>query len=160
MTFDQALKLVLKHEGGYVNDPADPGGETNYGITKAVAVQYGYTGPMHRIPIDTVAVIYRKLYWDRVRADELPEAIRYPLFDAAVNSGPKQAVTWLQRALGNVAADGLIGQQTISAAKQADASAVARKMISQRLFMLTGLKHFDRFGRGWTNRIASILAEV
>ena len=158
MNFDEALKLVLKHEGGYVNHPSDPGGETNYGITKAVAVQNGYTGPMRSIPMDVVASIYRKAYWDRVRADDLPLAIRYPMFDAAVNSGAKQAVIWLQRALG-VTDDGLIGRQTISAAYQGDPAAIAAKLNGNRLAMLTELKHFDKFGRGWVRRVADILKE-
>lgn len=156
MRFEEALQKVLKHEGGYVNNPADPGGATNYGITKAVAVQYGYTGPMRTIPIDTVAAIYRRNYWDRVKADEFPIAIRYPLFDAAVNSGPKQAVTWLQRAM-NIPVDGIIGPQTIAAARSSNTPEVAAKMLGHRLAMLADLKHFDQFGRGWSKRIASVL---
>lgn len=159
MTFDQALQRVLRHEGGYVNDPADPGGETNFGITKAVAIQHGYAGQMKAIPMDMVAKIYRASYWDRVRADELPAALRYPMFDAAVNSGAGQAVRWLQRALG-VTVDGLIGPATIAAARHGAAAAIAARISGQRLAMLAGLKHFDRFGRGWTLRVASILSET
>ena len=156
MKFEQALDKVLHHEGGYVNHPADPGGETNYGITKAVAFAYGYTGPMRSIPIDTVAAIYRREYWARIKADELPAAIRYPMFDAAVNSGTKQAIIWLQRAL-NTTVDGIIGPQTIAAARNANAPELAGKLTGHRLSMLAGLKHFDQFGRGWSKRIASVL---
>lgn len=159
MTFDQALQHVLKHEGGYVNHPSDPGGETNYGITKAVALKNGYTGPMRSISMFVVADIYRKAYWDRARCDELPPLLRYPVFDAAVNSGASHAVKWLQRALG-VTEDGLIGQQTIAAANRADPALTAARLTGYRLAMLTGLKHFDQFGRGWTRRIASVLMEA
>jgi hypothetical protein len=126
------------------------------GITKAVAVQNGYTGPMRSIPMDVVASIYRKAYWGRVRADDLPLAIRYPMFDAAVNSGTKQAIIWLQRAL-NTTVDGIIGPQTIAAARNANAPELAGKLTGHRLSMLAGLKHFDQFGRGWSKRIASVL---
>jgi lysozyme family protein len=156
MRFEDALNRLLQHEGGYVDHPSDPGGETNFGITVAVAREYGYTGPMRDIPIDTVAGIYRQLYWNRVRADDLPAALRYPLFDAAVNSGVDQAVSWLQRALG-VPVDGVIGRQTIDAALAADPAAVAARLCGLRLAMLSRLRHFEQFGRGWVRRVAAIL---
>jgi lysozyme family protein len=156
MNFNQALAIVLKHEGGYVNHPSDPGGETNYGITKAVAQRNGYHGDMRAIPMDVVARIYRKDYWDAVRADELPAAVRYAIFDGAVNSGPGQAAKWLQRAVG-VADDGKIGPMTLAAAKAQDPEALLRKMLAQRLRFMTGLSTFPAFGRGWARRIADLL---
>ena len=159
MNFDQALKTLLKHEGGYIDHPNDPGGITNYGITQAVARQHGYTGDMRTIPMDVVSAIYRKAYWGTIRAEELPAPLRYPLFDAAVNSGTGQAVKWLQRALG-VKDDGVMGDQTLAAIRQADADQLTRKMIGHRLVMLANLQHFAQFGKGWTRRVASILTEV
>lgn len=156
MNFDQALQRVLKHEGGYVDHPSDPGGETNYGITKAVAIQHGYTGPMRGISMFVVAEIYRKAYWDAMRCDDLPPDVRYPLFDAAVNSGTKQAAKWLQRALG-VHDDSVIGPRTLAAARSADPAQVAARLCGHRLAMVAGLKHFDQFGRGWSRRIAEVL---
>jgi lysozyme family protein len=156
MNFAQALSVVLKHEGGYVNHPSDPGGETNYGITKAVAQRSGYHGDMRAIPLDVVGRIYKKDYWDAVRADELPAAVRYAVFDGAVNSGPGQAAKWLQRALG-VADDGKIGPMTLAAAKAQDPEALLRKMLAQRLRFMTGLSTFPAFGRGWARRIADLL---
>ena len=100
MNFDQAFDILLKHEGGFSDHAADPGGKTRYGITEAVAREVGYRGDMRELPLDLAKRIYKDRYWDAVRAEELPEAIRYAVFDAAVNSGPRQAILWLQRAVG------------------------------------------------------------
>ena len=159
MKFEQAFTKLLGHEGGYVNHPNDPGGETNWGITKAVAREFGYTGSMRDLPRDTAKRIYRVKYWDTVKADEMPDAVRYPLFDAAVNSGVGQAARWLQRALG-VADDGKIGAITIAKAKQSDGVAVASAMIGQRLQFMTNLSTWPAFGKGWARRIASLMQEA
>ena len=159
MNFDEAFTKLLGHEGGYVNHPNDPGGETNWGVTKAVARDFGYMGAMRDMPRDTAKRIYRVKYWDAVKADEMPAAVRYPLFDAAVNSGVGQAARWLQRALG-VADDGKIGAITIAKAKQSDGVAVASAMIGQRLQFMTNLSTWPAFGKGWARRIAALLAEV
>lgn len=156
MDFDTAFAKLLGHEGGYVNHPNDPGGETNWGVTKAVARDFGYTGSMRDLPRDTAKRIYRVKYWDAVKADEMPAAVRYPLFDAAVNSGVGQAARWLQRALG-VADDGKIGAITIAKAKQSDGVAVASAMIGQRLQFMTNLSTWPAFGKGWARRIAALL---
>jgi lysozyme family protein len=159
MNFDEAFTKLLGHEGGYVNHPNDPGGETNWGVTKAVARDFGYTGSMRDLPRDTAKRIYRVKYWDTVKADEMPAAVRYPLFDAAVNSGVGQAARWLQRALG-VADDGKIGAITIAKAKQSDGVAVASAMIGQRLHFMTNLSTWPAFGKGWARRIASLMQEA
>ena len=159
MDFDQAFTKLLGHEGGYVNHPNDPGGETNWGVTKAVARDFGYTGSMRDLPRDTAKRIYRVQYWDAIKADEMPDAVRYPLFDAAVNSGVGQAARWLQRALG-VADDGKIGAITIAKAKQSDGVAVASAMIGQRLQFMTNLSTWPAFGKGWARRIASLMQEA
>ena len=98
MNFDQAFDRLIGHEGGYANSPSDPGGETMWGVTKNVARANGYEGSMMNLPRDTAKAIYRKQYWNAIQADKLPEALRFHVFDAAVNSGNKQAVKWLQRA--------------------------------------------------------------
>ena len=108
MTFDKAFEKLLGHEGSYSNHSSDPGGETMWGITVAVARANNYTEPMRDMPISAAKRIYRSEYWDKVQADALPSKIRYAVFDAAVNSGTGQAVRWLQRAL-DVADDGRIG---------------------------------------------------
>lgn len=156
MNFDQAFEELLGHEGGYSNNPADPGGETMWGITFRVARANGYTGPMRDMPVDVAKAIYRKLYWDAVRADDLPHQIRYAVFDAAVNSGVAQSIKWLQRALG-VTEDGNIGPQTITAFKTANPDQLARRLIGFRLNAMTDMKAWPAFARGWSKRIAALL---
>ena len=155
-TFDQAFDQLLGHEGGFVDHPADPGGATNYGITQAVARQHGYTGHMRDLSLATARRIAKSAYWDAVRADELPPAIRYLMFDAAYHSGVGQAARWLQRALG-VRDDGIIGPQTLQAARAQDGPALSRKLLGVRLRFLTDLKTWPSFGRGWARRIADLM---
>jgi lysozyme family protein len=156
MNFDQAFDILLGHEGGYSNNPFDPGGETNWGITVAVARVHGYTGSMRSLSKSTAKDIYRKDYWDAIRADELPELIRYAVFDAAVNSGVKQSAKWLQQASG-ATPDGIIGPKTLAAVRAMDQQELLRKLLAQRLQFFTNLKTWDSFGKGWARRIASLL---
>ena len=114
MNFDTAFALLLKHEGGFSDHAADPGGKTMYGITEAVAREVGYRGDMKDLPLDLAKRIYRARYWDEVQADFLPAGVRYVMFDAAVNSGPRQAILWLQRAVG-ANDDGILGPKTMAA---------------------------------------------
>lgn len=156
MNFDQAFTELLGHEGAYSNNPADPGGETMWGITKAVARENGYTGEMRAMPTEVAKAIYQKKYWTACRCDELPPLLRYPIFDAAVNSGPGQSIKWLQRAL-KVADDGVIGSKTVAAANAGNAEALYRKLLAQRLKFMTDLKTWDAFGKGWARRIATLM---
>lgn len=156
MNFDRAFDILLGHEGGYSNHPSDRGGETRFGVTRKVAIQEGYTGDMHILPREFAAVVYKKRYWDAVKADELPEALRYTVFDAAVNSGTKRAAEWLQRALG-VDDDGVIGKDTIAAAQASDALKTAVLFNAERLSFLTDLPTWGSFSRGWARRIAENL---
>lgn len=156
MDFDQAFDILLKHEGGFSDHPADPGGKTRFGITEAVAREVGYRGDMRELPLDLAKRIYKDRYWDAVRAEELPEAVRYAVFDAAVNSGPRQAALWLQRAVG-VKDDGIIGPQTLAAVRAADPERLLRRMLAQRLRFMTQLKNWPSFSRGWARRIADLM---
>lgn len=156
MNFDEAFKTVLRHEGGYTDNAADPGGKTKYGITEAVAREIGYRGEMRELPIDLVRRIYKDRYWDTVKAEELPPSTRYAVFDAAVNSGPSQAIKWLQRSLG-VLDDGIIGPKTIAAANAVNPDALRMRMLSQRLKFMASLANWPAFSRGWANRIASLM---
>lgn len=156
MDIRTALKQLLEFEGDYSDNAADPGGRTRFGITEAQAKAAGYLGDMRSLPLEVAESIYKKYYWDAVRADELPGRLRYAVFDAAVNSGPSQAAKWLQRAL-NVPADGAIGPQTIAAANKANPEDVRNSMLSQRLLFMARLPQWQVFGRGWANRIATIL---
>ena len=161
MTFEQALTILLRYEGGYVNNPRDPGGETNFGITRRLALRYGYIGDMRDIPKATVASIYRAEFWDKIRAHELHHYIRYPLFDFAVHSGVKRAVMELQAVSGCVV-DGIIGKQTLAKTSwrticDIEAVMIATKLTASRLKFLTCLTGWPEFGKGWARRIADIL---
>jgi len=156
MNFDAAFAAILKHEGGFVHHPSDPGGATNMGITEAVARKVGYKGTMQDLPVDLAKRIYLEEYWKPMRADELPPAVRYAVFDAAVNSGVRQSTLWLQRALG-VADDGALGAKTLAAANAANPDALRARIMAQRLRFLTNLETFGAFGRGWTRRCCDIM---
>jgi lysozyme family protein len=156
MQFDTAFSLLLGHEGDFSDHPDDPGGKTRFGVTEAVAREVGYRGDMRDLPVDLAKRIYLEKYWKPVRADDLPPAVRYAVFDAAVNSGPAQATRWLQRALG-VDPDGVIGPKTLTAAYAANPDALRARMLAQRLRFMAGLANWPAFSRGWSRRIADLL---
>lgn len=158
MTFDQAFDLLISHEGGFSNRPLsdDPGGATMYGVTETVARANGYAGKMQDLTLDFAKSVYRKQYWDACKCDQVPSALRYALFDGAVNSGPGQAIKWLQSAIG-VKVDGVIGPMTLQAATAADSILVAKQILGKRLRFMTELKNWTANSRGWARRIASIL---
>lgn len=156
MNYDEAFVRLLGHEGDFVDHPSDPGGATRWGITERVARANGYDGPMRQLPVEIAKRIAKKDYWDAVRADELPAAIRYSMFDAAYNSGTRQAILWLQRACG-ADADGVLGSKTLLAAKTQNPDVLRQKMLAQRLRFMTNLKNWDAFGRGWARRVCDLL---
>ncbi len=154
--FAAALKLVLKHEGGYVDHPLDPGGATNRGITRAT-LEAVRGRPVSKAEVMALsepeaAAIYRARYWNAVRADELPAGLDLVVFDAAVNSGPARAARWLQMVVG-MPADGLIGARTISAARNRPAGDVIAAFTRERLGFLQRLTGWRTFGRGWKRRV-------
>lgn len=158
MNFESSFDKLLGNEGGYTHNPADPGGATNWGITQAVARQFGYTGDMRDLHKDQARAIYEAAYWAPIRADELPDDLRFHVFDAAVNSGVGQAVRWLQRATG-AEADGIIGPQTMRAVNCLPAHAIVCRMNGHRLLFMAGLKTWPVFGAGWARRIANNMME-
>lgn len=158
MTFDQAFDRLLGFEGGYSNHPQDTGGETMWGVTAWVARQHGYMGLMRDLPRSTAQAIYRKMYWDACRCDELPDRINYVVFDGAVNSGTSQSIVWLQRAL-KVHDDSIIGPVTIRAACESIDPLLPARMLAHRLRMMSSLSTWPAFGRGWANRIATNILE-
>lgn len=155
MNFDAAFDRLLGHEGGYSSHPDDPGGETMWGVTLKVARANGYTGPMRDLPRDTAKAIYRAQYWTPVRADELPDSVRFDVFDAAVNHGVSQSAKWLQRAVG-AQPDGVIGAVTVGAARAAGPM-LAAHFNGQRLQFYTDLATWPTFGKGWARRVAANL---
>ena len=147
--FDLGLRLLLRHEGGYVNNPKDPGGETKFGISKRAYPQVD----IKNLTVDAAKEIYKRDYWDRAQCDKLPPYLAYVLFDAAVNSGIGQAIRFLQRAL-NLADDGVIGPLTLAAVQRLDAESIAARYLGQRLMFMTKLSTWDEFGKGWSRRVA------
>ena len=116
--FDKCLQLVLKHEGGYVNHPNDPGGMTNYGVTKKVYEKYlgkeVTETDMKDMSLEHVGEIYKKKYWDKVRGDDLPSGLDWAVFDFAVNAGVSRAAKVLQGFIAT-SVDGVIGSGTLKA---------------------------------------------
>ena len=158
MDFDRAFDILVTHEGGFSNRPfsEDPGGATMYGVTERVAREHGYTGSMQDLTLDFAKSVYRKSYWDKCRCDEMPDELRYALFDAAVNSGPAQSIKWLQSAVG-VKSDGIIGNMTMQSVSNANPIKLEKQMIGKRLRFLTELRNWSANARGWSKRIAAIL---
>lgn len=158
--FAAALKLVLVHEGGYVNHPADPGGATMKGVTQAVydAYRAGKGQSPRSVKSLTNAElddIYRRQYWDAIRANDLPSGVDYCLFDYGVNSGPGRAVKDLQRALG-VKVDGMVGVGTLQALTAADDAKLINDICDRRLKFLKSLRTWKTFGVGWGRRVAGV----
>lgn len=163
--FKTSLTRVLVHEGGYVNHPRDPGGATNQGV-----IQRTYDGYRRRkkLPVRSVKQltaterdeIYRQQYWDTIQGEKLPKGIDYAVFDGAVNSGPRQSIKWLQRALGSSyhgKIDGAVGVATLAAvAAHENHAALVDKICDRRMAYLRALKTWPTFAGGWTRRVESV----
>jgi len=157
--FEECLALVLKSEGGFVNNPSDPGGMTNLGVTK---VTYeGYVNrhvdeaEMRSLTPDLVAPLYKKMYWDRIKGDDLPVGVDYCLFDLAVNSGVGKAGKLLQMAL-DLPADGIIGPLTLRALQNRDPHEIVEQICEERIAFLQSLGTWNTFGKGWGRRVAEV----
>ena len=161
--FQHCLALTLQYEGGWSDDPHDPGGATMKGVTLAVYEQFkgrsATKDELRHISDADLEAIYRTGYWDKMRCDDLPKGVDMVAFDAAVNSGPKRSAQWLQRAA-MVADDGQIGPQTIKALNSLNPHQVVNAALDNRLKFLRGLDNFTRYGRGWTDRVARVRAEA
>ena len=149
--FDDAFTELMGNEGGYSNNPADPGGETMWGITKCVANLHGYTGAMQDLPQSTAKTIAKAVYWDPYLCDQFDPRVAFQVFDTAYNGG--EPVKWLQEAVG-VTPDGIIGARTIAAVRSTDPLKTIMRFDAQRILYLTSLKTWPTFGKGWMNRIA------
>ena len=153
--FQHCLDIILHHEGGWVNHPRDPGGETNLGVTKRVWEAWGGTKPMTELTKEDVAPLYEKNYWHKVKADDLPAGFDLAVFDWAVNSGPGRAAKKLQ-AMIDTEVDGGIGPNTLRSLDEyiqhhgIEKSIENYKNIRQSFY--ESLSTFDSFGRGWTRR--------
>jgi len=154
--FDRSLALVLAFEGGYADHPADPGGATNLGITRAVLAEWRgrpvSKEEVRALTRQEAAAIYRRRYWEAVGGDELPAGIDVAVFDYAVNSGVDRASRALQGVLG-VPRDGIVGVETVKAARAMPAAEVIRRLCAARRGFLERLRIFAVFGRGWLARV-------
>ncbi|MXQ13850.1 glycoside hydrolase family 108 protein [Microvirga makkahensis] len=161
--FEEALAFVLRQEGGFSRHPRDPGGATNHGITlETLSRARGYpvsVGDIRALTAEEAAAIYRRFYWEAVRAEELPRGLDLALFDLAVNSGPMRAIMLLQKVLG-VVADGLIGPVTLEAARRMDAVEAIRGLTRERLGFLSRLAIWPVFGGGWRRRVLDVEQEA
>lgn len=152
MNFEQAFERLIVHEGGHVDHWADPGGETRYGISKRSYPQEDIA----KLTLERARQIYWADYWLKCRCDELPEGIRFDVFDMAVNSGVGAAVRMVQRACG-ATVDGVLGPLTLQALAAMDPTLLSMRMNGARLSFMTDLPHWPAFGRGWARRIAQNL---
>jgi lysozyme family protein len=164
MNADRAIPLILKHEGGFVNHPKDPGGATNKGITLATFRRYvkpsGTVADLKALTEAQAIVVYKRQYWDRVMGDDLPSGVDYAVADFAVNSGPSRAVRELQRVIG-VTQDGVIGPKTLAAVLPLKPATVINALCDRRLqFMraIRGGRLWQTFGRGWQRRVDEVRA--
>lgn len=169
--FDQCLKFVLEREGGYVCDSSDRGGATNRGVTQATYDDYRVRAGRNRQPVigidaDEIADIYRLRYWKAIHGDQLPRPVDLVVFDASVNHGVRQAILFLQRAVGTEA-DGVIGPQTIGAVMEDDKAGMSQHLAAAIIElrcefyqMLAERKPDQRkFLNGWMNRLDNLSGE-
>tara|TARA_B100000401_G_scaffold364570_1_gene262570 strand:+ start:129 stop:638 length:510 start_codon:yes stop_codon:yes gene_type:complete len=156
VNYDKCLETILHHEGGYVNHPKDPGGETNLGVTKRVYQEHGGTKDMKDLLVEDVAPIYKKGYWDKMKCDDIPSGLDLCLFDFGVNAGPGRAAKFLQSMIGTTV-DGGIGPNTLAKLEEyirenGEHEAV-NKYQEMRQKYYENLSTFATFGRGWTRRV-------
>ena len=161
----ESLARVLAHEGGYSNNPKDPGGATMKGVTQRVYDAYRRgrgeaPRPVKGIATNELNEIYDRQYWDAVKGDQLPAGVDYVVFDGAVNSGPGRSIMWLQQAFrpadtGRI--DGVLGMGTLAALKaDTNNDALIDRICNARMAFLRHLGTFSTFGRGWTARVAEV----
>ena len=152
----KCLETILHHEGGYVNHPKDPGGETNLGVTKRVYEDFGGTKDMKDLTRQDVEPIYKKNYWDRVKGDHLPAGLDLCVFDFGVNAGTGRAAKYLQTLIGTVA-DGGIGPNTLktldSHIQKNGVENTIKSYQAERQKFYESLDTFATFGKGWTRRV-------
>ena len=157
MSFDDCLPFILESEGGFVNDPQDPGGATNLGVT--LGTLSGWLGraatvaEVQALTPQTVAPIYQADYWNAAHCDACAAGVDLMVFDTAVNQGVGRAIRTLQAALG-VTVDGGFGPATAAAAQLADPATTVNAIAAAREAFYRSLPTFPRFGDGWLARVA------
>ncbi|HET9904975.1 MAG TPA: glycosyl hydrolase 108 family protein [Xanthobacteraceae bacterium] len=161
-TYDEALRRLLAHEGGYSNHPADPGGPTNFGITLADyrkhAKPNATAADVRAMTVDEAKTIYRAHYWDALSCDDLPAGVDYTVFDYGVNSGIGRSGKVLRRVLGLPDDTHVVNATVLGALVRRDPKAVVNAICDERLAFLKRLKTWPVFGRGWERRVAEVRA--
>jgi lysozyme family protein len=152
--FKECLELILKSEGGWVNNPADPGGETNLGVTKRVWEEYvGHpVESLKNLTKEDVAPLYEQKYWRPTYCEVLPRGLSLLIFSMGINAGPGRGVKLLQSCIGCVA-DGVIGPRTMELIKSANVANLIQKYSDARRDYYKSLKTFPIFGKGWLSRV-------
>lgn len=166
--FQICLPLILKHEGGYVDDPKDPGGATNKGVTLATArafvLDMDHDGDVDKADVkaltdEAVAPVYHRGYWLASSADLCPPGLDYVVFDCAINQGVGRATRWLQTVAG-VKPDGLVGPKTIAAVSTLNRPMAISLYADMREDHYRSLSTFGRFGKGWLRRLEEVQAKA
>ena len=162
--YQEYMPRILKHEGGFVNHPKDPGGATNRGVTIGTLRRLGIDKDgdgdsdvvdLKALTADDAALVFKRFYGDAVQADLLPRGLDYAMTDFAVNSGPTRAAQHLQRILG-VPDDGHIGPMTLAAVAKRDTAELIEALHQSRLRFLRNLKTWATFGKGWQARVDDV----
>lgn len=151
MTFDEAVEYILQFEGGYVNDPNDPGGETRYGISKRAFPNLD----IKSLTLMQAKEVYRIHYWVACQCDLLPPYLRLMVFDCAVNQGSLKAARILQEAV-KVFIDGNIGPITLREAKNSDPQDTLSYYAMRRHLDYTKNLRWDLYGKGWSKRLLDV----
>lgn len=164
MNFDQSFEALIGHEGGYTTDRKDRGNWTGGIIGKGElkGTKYGVSAMSYpsvdikNLTLDGAKTIYKRDFWDKAKCDSLPDAIRFDVFDMAVNSGVSKAIQTLQSALG-VEADGVIGSKSMAAINALDPQLLDKRLSGQRILFICDIGTFPTYGKGWMRRVANNL---
>jgi lysozyme family protein len=157
--FDRCMVEEFVHEGGFVNDPQDPGGMTNLGATKRVWEEWvGHPvteAAMRALTQEAVKPLYHSRYWLAASCDKLPAGVDLMVLDTAINMGVSRACKYLQSAAG-VTADGHVGPQTLAAVATRDPAVLLSQIYSLRGSFYRASPNFPRFGKGWLRRLNEV----
>ena len=165
--FSRCFAFTLGAEGGYTDNPADPGNWTGgaMGHGQLRGTKYGISAAAYPA-LDIAALteadaqaIYRRDYYMPLRGDELALPVAMVAFDGAVNAGVRRSVCWLQQAAG-VSADGVLGARTLAAINATDALGLAREALARRLSFYSTSPGWGNFGLGWTRRVIALAGEI
>ena len=161
-SYDEALKRLLVHEGGYSNHPSDPGGPTNWGITIHDYRRYvnlnATAADVRSMPVEVAKRIYRSKYWNALRCDELPAGVDYAVLDYGVNSGIGRAAKVLRRFVGLASNSSAMTDEVVAAVGRCDSKNLINAICDERLRFLHGLRTWSVFGNGWGRRVREVRA--